>query len=133
VLLDGLRKYQDVIQVYYHNTFRNKVTEYIIHHGLEGGRTDREAEEHDQWLEESSISTESGFPFVSLLHTDIVKAPTDIQLGKVLSTTELLYQLGDQWKWILVFDRDCIEGSIVLDETKSAILLFDEEDGRSHG
>jgi hypothetical protein len=134
VLLDGLRKYQDVVQVYYHDAFRDEVTEYIIHHGLEGGRTVCETEEHDQRLEEFAISTESGFPFVSVLHTDIVKTPTDVQLGKVLCTTELLrYQLGDQWKWILVFDRDCVEGSIVLDETEGAVFLFDKEDGRSHG
>src|SRR6202035_568387 len=88
--------------------------------------------EHNQRLVEASISSECRLPFIPNLHADIVKAPTDIKFGEVLSPLELVDELRDEGEWVLVFHCDVIEGSIVLDQSKRAIFLFDEEDRRCH-
>ena len=63
---------------------------------------------------------------------DVVEAPANIQLCEVLGAMELSDQLGNQWKWVFVFDSDRIESSVVLDEAEGSILLFDKEDWRCH-
>ena len=63
--------------------------EDLIHHHLEGCWAVREAKEHDLWLEEPSVGMECGLPLITLLDSDIVETPLDIQLSKVLGTSEL--------------------------------------------
>ena len=75
---------------------------------------------------------EGSFPLVSWFHTDIVETLANVQFGEVLSPTKLGDQLRDQQEQIIVFNRDRIEGMVVLDEPKVSILLFDEEDWGHH-
>ena len=63
--------------------------EDVIHHHLEGCWAVHKAKEHDLWLKEPSVGMECGLPLISLLDLDIVETPLDIQLGKVLGTSEL--------------------------------------------
>ena len=63
--------------------------EDVVHHCLEGCRAVREAKEHDLWLEEPSVGMECGLPLVTLLDSDVVETPSDIQLSEVLGTSEL--------------------------------------------
>ena len=42
----GLRVDQDVIEVDTHPSFHDEISEYIVHHCLEGGWTVGESEEH---------------------------------------------------------------------------------------
>ena len=51
VLLSGLGKDEDVIEVHTHHSFCNEVTEDVIHHGLECSWAIGEAKEHDQQFE----------------------------------------------------------------------------------
>ena len=39
-------KDQDIVQIDYHNAFRYKVLEDVIHHGLEDGQTISYSKEH---------------------------------------------------------------------------------------
>ena len=63
--------------------------EDVIHHCLEGCWAVCKAKEHDLWLEEPLVGTECSLPLIALLDSDIVETPSDIQLGKVLRTSEL--------------------------------------------
>ena len=63
--------------------------EDVVHHRLEGCWAVREAKEHDLWLKEPLVGTECGLPLVALSDSDIVETPSDIQLSKVLGTSEL--------------------------------------------
>ena len=48
VLLSGLGKDEDVIEIYAYHFFCNKVTEDVIHHGLECSWAIGKAKKHDQ-------------------------------------------------------------------------------------
>ena len=65
------------------------ITEDVIHHHLEGCWAVREAKEHDLWLKEPLVGMECSLPLVALSDSDIVETPSDIQLSKVLGTSEL--------------------------------------------
>jgi hypothetical protein len=93
VFLDSLGKYQDVIQVNYHNSFCNKFLEDVVHHGLEGGWTVSETKEHHQGLEQAPVGMESRFPLIPFLHPDIVETPPDSQFGEVSGPSKL----GDEF------------------------------------
>ena len=51
MVFDRVSAHQDIIHIYCHISFINKVLEDVIHHGLEGGWTVGEAKEHDQGFE----------------------------------------------------------------------------------
>ena len=63
--------------------------EHVVHHCLEGCWAVHEAKEHDLWLEEPLVGMECGLSLIALSDSDIVKTPLDIQLSKVLGTSEL--------------------------------------------
>ena len=102
--------------------------EDVIHHCLEGCQAVRKAKEHDLWLKEPSVGVECSLPLITFPNSDAVETPLDIQLGEVFGTSEL----GDEWNWVMVFDCDGVQGSVVLDKSEQAILLLDEEDWRCH-
>ena len=106
--------------------------EDVIHHHLEGCQAVREAKEHDLWLKEPSVGKECSLPLIALSDSDIVETPSDIQLSKVLGTLEFRDQLRDECNRIMVFDRDGVQGSVVLDKSEQAILLLDKEDRGCH-
>ena len=114
VLFKGFCENEDVIQIHHHHSFRNEFSEDVVHHGLEGGGTVSEAKEHHQWFEESTVSAEGGFSFISLFHADIIETPSDVQLHEVSCPSEFLYQLGDEWKRVFVLHRDGIQSTVVL-------------------
>ena len=88
---------------------------------------------HDQRFKESTISTESGLPLISLFHLDIIEAPSYVQLGEIFCTPEFLYQLRGEWKGVLVFHHDCIEGLVILDKLEGFVLLLDKNTGEAMG
>jgi len=51
VLFLCLGKDQDVVQIDYHNAFRYKIPEDVVHHGLEDGRAVNHSEKHHQGFE----------------------------------------------------------------------------------
>jgi len=73
-----LSKDQDVVQIDHHNAFCYEVSENVIHHGLEGGRTVGHPKEHYQGFEQALIGLEGCLPLVSGLNANVVEIPTDI-------------------------------------------------------
>ena len=132
MLFKGLHENEDVIQIHHHYSFHNEFSENVVHHGLEGGRTVSEAEEHHQWLKQSVVGAEGGLPFIPFFHVDVIETPSDIQLCEVSCPSEFLYQLGDEREWVLVLHCDGIQGTVVLHQVEGSIFLFDEEDRRGH-
>jgi len=95
---------------------------------LERGRTIGETKEHDKWFKQPSVSSESRFPLIAFLHSDIVKTSANIQFCEILGSSEFGYQLWDKWQRIFVFHSHGIEHAVVLNQAESTILLLDEED-----
>jgi len=93
VLFKGLCKDEDIIQIDHNYTFQDEVLEDVVHHGLEGGGTVCEAEEHDKGFVQAVVGPEGGLPLFSFLYPDVVEAPPDVQLREVLGSAELCNQL----------------------------------------
>jgi|SRR6266571_4149093 len=58
VLVKGLCKYKDVVQVDYHHTFCNELLKDVIHHHMKGGQTIGEAKEYNKQLEQATVHPE---------------------------------------------------------------------------
>src|SRR6266436_5953080 len=127
MLLHCLREDEDVIQVDTDYTLRDQILEYLVHHGLEGGRAVGEAEEHDQGFKKSSVCAECGLPLITFLNADIVVSPSDIKLGEVTRTPESVNEVGDERQRIRILYCLCIQCPVVLDQSETSILLLDEE------
>ncbi|KAG5735534.1 hypothetical protein E4T56_gene11016 [Termitomyces sp. T112] len=123
---------EDVIKVYTHYALCYEVLEDVVHYGLEGGRAINESEEHNKQLKQSLVSLEGSLPLISLLNAHIVVTPLDVQLSEVLHTPEVVDELGDDGERVMVLHCHGVEYPVVLDQLKGAILLFDEENQRSH-
>ena len=117
MFLHCLCKNEYVIQIDTDYTFGDQVLEYLVHHGLKGGRTIGETEEHDQGFEESSVCVEGGLPLITFLDADIVVPPPDIEFGEIPRTSESVNEVGDEWEWVRVLYRLRIQCSVVLDQS----------------
>ncbi|KIJ58555.1 hypothetical protein HYDPIDRAFT_102408, partial [Hydnomerulius pinastri MD-312] len=63
----------------------------VVHHRLERCWGVGKAEEHDCWLEEPVVSSESRLPFVSFFDADIVVSPAYVQLGEDFGVLEFIH------------------------------------------
>jgi hypothetical protein len=106
--------------------------EHFRHHPLEGGGGVTKAEEHDEWLVETTIGLEGRLVLISWVESNVVVTQPDVQFGKVPGILEVIDYFIDEWEGIVVFDSDLVEPTIVLDRTEMTILLFDEEERGSH-
>jgi len=129
----GLRVNQNVVKVDAYQALHDEVLEDVIHHALEGGRAISEAKKHHQGFKQPSVSLEGSLPLITLSNSDIIVTPANIQLGKVLCPSELVYELRNKRDQILVLDSHCVQGLVVLHQSKGAIFLLDEEYRRCHG
>src|ERR1700742_2782823 len=77
---------ENVVHVDHHNSFIYEFLEDVVHHCLEGCWTVAETKKHDEWFKGSTVSAESGLPFIAFTNTDVVVPPTHIQLGEILCT-----------------------------------------------
>ncbi|KAG6875211.1 hypothetical protein C0993_010336 [Termitomyces sp. T159_Od127] len=132
VLLKCVSVDEDVVKIYAHYTLRDEVLEDVIHHCLESGWTVGESEEHDEGFKQSTIGPEGSLPLVSFLNAHIVVAPPDVQFGEVPHPPEVIDELGDEGERVAILHYHGIKDPVVLDQLERAILLFDEEDQRSH-
>ncbi|KNZ76364.1 hypothetical protein J132_10643 [Termitomyces sp. J132] len=123
---------EDVVEVHAHYTLCNEVPEDVVHHGLKGGWAVSETKENNEWLEQCPVGPEGCLPLVSLLNVHIVVTPPDVQFSEVLHTLEVVDELGDEGEMVVILHHHGIEYSIVLYQSEGAILLFDEQDWRSH-
>jgi len=117
MFLHCLRKNEYVIQIDADHTFGDQVLEYLVHHGLKGGWTIGETEEHNQRFEKSSVCAKGSLPLITFLDADIVVPPPDIEFGDVLRTSESVNEVRDEWEWVRVLYRLRIQCSVVLDQS----------------
>ncbi|KAG6892218.1 hypothetical protein C0993_004517, partial [Termitomyces sp. T159_Od127] len=121
VLLKHFCVDENVIKVYAHYTFSNEVPEDVVHHGLEGGQAISESKKHKKRFKQSPVGPEGSLPLISLMNAHIVVTPLDIQFCEVLCPSEVIDELRNEGEEVAILH--CLE---------RAILLFNEEDGRSH-
>jgi len=118
MLLLHLRKDQDVIQVYYYDSFSYDSSEDVIHHGLESSGTIGHSEKHYERFEQTTVSMESRLPFISRLDAYIIEAPTDVEFCEVLGSAELRDEFGDERERVSVLDGYSIQRMVVLDQSE---------------
>ncbi|KAG5350337.1 hypothetical protein C0989_011515 [Termitomyces sp. Mn162] len=132
VLLQPFGIDEDVVKVHTHYALCYKVPEDVVNHGLEGSRAIGESKEHNKWLEQFPVGSEGSLLLISLMNAHIVVTPPDVQLSEVLHTLEVVDELRDKGERVTVLHHHNIEYLVVLDQLEGAILLFDEEDQKSH-
>ena len=122
-------EYHDVVNVDDHDIFH--VGEDFVHHSLERGRGVAESEEHDCGFIGSSMADERGFPLVSLLNPNVVVSPAKVYLCEVLQSLELVDELQDEWKRVVVPNCMLVQVPVVLNHSLSSVFLRHEEYGGS--
>ncbi|KAG6892434.1 hypothetical protein C0993_003848, partial [Termitomyces sp. T159_Od127] len=123
---------EDVIKVDTHYTLCNEVLEDVIHHCLKGGWAIGELEQHNKQFKQSSVGLEGSLPLISLLDVHIVVTPPDIHFGEVPCPPEVIDELKDEGKGIVILHCHGVKNPVVLDQLERAILLSNEEGQRSH-
>src|SRR5882762_9419281 len=124
---------QDIIHIDEDGTSENEVFEQLIHHGLERGGGIHKAEKHYEWFEHSAIGFERGFPLISGTDTNIVISPSNIELREDSGGLEFIDDVGNQRERILIFNRERVQLTVVLDQAQLTILLLDKEERRGEG
>ncbi|KAG5338578.1 hypothetical protein C0989_006974 [Termitomyces sp. Mn162] len=119
---------EDVVKVYTYYALCYEILEDVVHHGLEGGRAVGESKEHNKQLKQFLVGPEGSLPLVSFLDAHIVVTPPDVQFSKVLHTSEVVDELGDEQEGVMVLHHHRVENLVVLNQSEQAILLLDEED-----
>ena len=69
----------------------NHICEDMVHERLEGRWSITEPEEHNGRFKESKRSDERSFPLVFFVNADVVKTPSDIELGKDRRVFHVVY------------------------------------------
>ena len=95
---------------------------------LEGGRGISETESHDQWFKLSVSCGESGLPFISFLHVDIVIPPVQVNFGEDFGSTSLIQELIDEGQRVPVVLSNLVKVPVVMTEVEFSILFLDKED-----
>ena len=116
VLLHGFSVDEDVIEVHTDHSLHNKVLKDLIHHCLEDRRTVCKAKEHHQWFKQLTTHPKCSLPLVTFLHLHILVPPSHVQFCEVLGAMKLIDKVQNKRERVVILDRHCIEGMIVLDE-----------------
>ncbi|KLO07381.1 hypothetical protein SCHPADRAFT_836838, partial [Schizopora paradoxa] len=122
---------ENVVHVNTDISISDKVSEDVVHHGLEGRRTVGEAKEHHKRLKHPLVRLERCFPLVARSDLDII-CPSDIELGEEPSSLELMNEVVDERERVLVLHSDGVQVAIVLNWPKRAILFLDKEERCCH-
>ena len=114
MFLEILTDDEDVIKVDDNMSLTDKLSQDLIHHPLEGGGQVAETEEHDSGFKQAPVGPGGGLPLVSFLDPHSVVSPLSIQLGEVLSPTQLVSQFLEEEQWIPVLYGEVIQLVMVL-------------------
>lgn len=57
-----------------------------------------------------------------------MEAVANIEFSESVTSSEAVDEFGDEWEWVMVADSPLIELSIVVDWSKAAVFLLDEEE-----
>ena len=91
---------QEVIHIDEEPSFSYHVAERVVHESLECGGGIGHPEEHYERLEESSVCGEGAFPLMSVLDSDVVVSPPDVEFSEEFSSLELINEVRDEGKGI---------------------------------
>src|SRR6266404_8548171 len=105
----------------------------MVHHRLEHTGRICQTEEHDQWLEQAIFRLEGSFFFISRLNSDVVIAPSYVELGEDMGVLDLAYEVRYKWQRIAIANGVLIQFSIVLYRLELSIFLLDKEEWRGIG
>ncbi|KAF8237668.1 hypothetical protein L208DRAFT_1245904, partial [Tricholoma matsutake] len=120
-----LGEYQDVIHVNHKPSFSNHVAEDLVHHCLE---------EHHHWLKQPSVRLEGCLPLISILDSDVVIPPSDVQFCEPFCPSQFIQQVSYQWQQVGVLDRAIIQIPVVLTWSQGIqVLLRNKEEWQCHG
>ena len=75
------------------------------------------------------MSDKGSFPLVSIFDANIIIPPVNIEFGEDFHSLEFVDEIGDEEKGVCVADSMFVDIVVVLTGVKTAILLFDEEEG----
>src|SRR5712691_9830857 len=97
LLLCSIRMDNDVVHI--DRTFAqiNVILEFVVHHGLEGGRGVRQTKEHDSRFEKTVTRFEGSLPFIALFDADVIVSPSDVKFREPLLPRDAVNEFGDQW------------------------------------
>ncbi|GBG81815.1 hypothetical protein CBR_g33996 [Chara braunii] len=112
VRLEGGAKDEDVIKVNGDTDFE-EVTEDAVHAGLECGGGIGESERHYKELVVPEPRAKCGIVGVLLTNTDLVEATAEVDFGEIFGSTEAIKKFRYPGEWVLVLDRDPVQGSVV--------------------
>jgi len=101
----------------------------MVHERLKCRQRIALAEEHHCRFVEPIRSSESGLPLVSLLDSNIVVSPLDIEFREVTRVLKRINEIGNMGKRVSVLDSMRIYVSVILAGTERSILLRDKEEG----
>jgi hypothetical protein len=107
-----------------------KRTKDMIHEDLEGRGSITQAKGHDQELIVTLMSLKVSLGDVSVLHTYLVVARTQIKFSETLSTTQLIQEIINDRNEKLLLDGEFIEGTKVRTHVPSTFFLKYHDHGR---
>jgi len=73
---------QYVIHVYHYFSGFDERSEDRVHHRLECAWGVCESKEHDAWFIEPQVHFKGPFPLISILDSNVVVSPMDVELGE---------------------------------------------------
>ncbi|GBG89502.1 hypothetical protein CBR_g49293 [Chara braunii] len=122
--LEGGAKDEDVIKVHGDTDFE-EVTEDVVHGGLECGGGIGESERHYEELVVPEPRAKCSLVGVLLADTDLVETTAEVDLGEIFGSTEAIKKFRYPGEWVLVLDRDPVQGTIVCAhaEFRGTVLL----------
>ena len=91
---------EEVVHINDKPSFRNHVSEGIVHELLECCGRVGEPKEHYCWFEEAFVCDEGGLPLVAVFDANIVIAPADVKFGEEFGVLELVNEVQDKWEQI---------------------------------
>ena len=108
VLFHVVRVDEDIIQID-EDAYIEHVGEDVIHEVLKSCQCISQTEEHNTPFKGAVAGVEGGFPFVTFTDSNKVVGMLQVNFGIHRGLSQAVEEVGDMWKWILVFLGDFIE------------------------
>ena len=120
---------EEVVHVDDKPSFSDHVAKGVVHELLEHGEGVAETKEHDGQFKESLVHDESHLPLVAILDADVVVSPSNVEFGEVVSVFQLVHEVGNERKGVVVTGGVFVEVTVVLARAEFAVLRLDKEEG----
>ena len=106
-----------VVHINFQPFFCYHVGEDVVHKGLKCRWCVAKPEEHHCWFEESKGSNKGGFPLVFFTNTDVVIAPSDVELHEEGGVLHVIDEFRDKRQRVCIPDGVGIEILVMLART----------------